>query len=94
MDETQLNFAMFVLPKHRHFIFDLFDVSNSTWSKELQNKPRYDERSTDPLRKGGIQRGNKVAMRNHKLLKINDLKMTILEPGAPIKQTSNRLYIR
>ena len=47
LDETQLDFAIFVLPKHRHFIFDLFDVSNSIWSKELQNKTRYGELSTD-----------------------------------------------
>ena len=72
----------------------LFDISNSIWSKELQNKPRYDERSTDAPRKGGIKRGNKVVIRNHKLLKINDLKTNLLEPGAPIKQTSNHLIIR
>jgi hypothetical protein len=83
LDETQLDFAMFVLPRHRHFIFDLFDVSNSIWSKELQNKPRYDERSTDPLRKGGILRGNKVV--NYKSLKTNDLQENLLEPSGSNK---------
>lgn len=47
LDETQLSFAIFVLPKHRHFIFGLFDVRDSIWSKELQNKTRYDVWSTD-----------------------------------------------
>lgn len=38
LDETQLDFTIFVLPKHRHFKFGLFDISNSIWSKELQEK--------------------------------------------------------
>ena len=57
LDETQLSFAIFVLPKHHHFKFCLFDVSNSFWSKELQNKPRYDEWGTDAPRKVEIQWG-------------------------------------
>jgi len=36
LDETQLGFATFVLPKFHHFKFGLFDVSNRIWSKELQ----------------------------------------------------------
>lgn len=47
LDETQLNFATFVLSNTHHFKFGLFDVSNSIWSKKLQNKTRYDEWSTD-----------------------------------------------
>ena len=27
LDETQLDFAIFVFPKHRHFIFGFFDVA-------------------------------------------------------------------
>lgn len=57
------------------------------WSKELQNKMRYDEWSTDARRKGGMQRGNKVTIRNHKLLKINDLRVNLLEPTAPSRHT-------
>ena len=45
-------------------------------------------------KKGGIKRGNKVVIRNHKSLKINDLKTNLLEPSAPTKTTSNHLWIR
>ena len=36
LDETQLGFATFVLPKFHHFKFGLFDVSNSIWIQMLQ----------------------------------------------------------
>ena len=36
---------------------------------------------------GGIKRGNKVTIRNHKLLKINDLKVNLLEPGDSNKES-------
>lgn len=82
----------FALPKHHHFKFCLFDVSNSFWSKELQNKTRYGELSTDASshhsmsgKRGGIQRGNKVVIRNHKSLKIIDLKVNLLELTALVK---------
>ena len=36
LDETQLDFAIFVLPKHRHFIFGLFDVAISFGAKSYK----------------------------------------------------------
>ena len=69
-----------------------FDVSNSIWSKELQNKPRYGGLSTDASshhsmsgNKGGNTAGNKVAIRNHKSLKIIYLKVNILKPSVTNK---------
>ena len=45
-------------------------------------------------KRGGIQRGNKVATRNYKSLKVIDLRIVLLEPSGLIKTTSNYLIIR
>jgi hypothetical protein len=36
LDETQLGFATFILPKFHHFKFGLFDVCNRIWIQKLQ----------------------------------------------------------
>ena len=36
LDETHLVFAIFVLPKHRHFIFGLFDVAIAFGAKSYK----------------------------------------------------------
>ena len=73
LDETQLDYAIFVLPKHRHFKFGLFDVAVAFGAKSYKtNRDMMSEVLTFQER-GGIQRGNKVAIRNYKLLKVSDL---------------------
>jgi hypothetical protein len=36
LDETQLDYAIFVLPKHRHFKFGLFDVAVAFGAKSYK----------------------------------------------------------